>query len=303
MTGQMANKLSQQDSQTAAMTVLPDWLAYEKAIFEYLRLDHPEAEVAHNASLPGCLSGIPRQIDILVTERFGPKSYVTAFEAKHYARKIDVKGVEEAIGLFRDVGVDRGVIITTMGYSDAAFRRANADDVDVDLDILNLAELEAFQTDGMAIPYSGSHGVVIPAPLGWIIDGAKSAWGPARLYRRGLSFEQAHDNSEFMYVKFWNKESGQIKVLDDLIASQNQDLQRHFPRAEISVKELDFGAESKGAIRMAENMYSALEVTAFAEFERFILFIVLLTPKVVLNRNRRKLEYVIRKALPLSVIQ
>lgn len=87
------------------------------------------------------------------------------------------------------------------------------------------------------------------------------------------------------------------------VASQNQDMQRHFPLAEISVKELDFGTESKGAIRTAENMYSALEVTAFAEFERFILFIVLLTPKVVLNRNRRKLEYVIRKALPLSVIQ
>ena len=97
MTDQMANKVSQADSQTAVMTDLPDWLAYEKAIFEYLRLDHPEAEVVHNASLPGCLSGVPRQIDVLVTERFGPKVYVTAFEAKHYTRKIDVKGVEEAM--------------------------------------------------------------------------------------------------------------------------------------------------------------------------------------------------------------
>ena len=41
MTDQMANKVSQADSQTAVMTDLPDWLAYEKAIFEYLRLDHP----------------------------------------------------------------------------------------------------------------------------------------------------------------------------------------------------------------------------------------------------------------------
>jgi len=196
---------------------LPNWLAYEKSIFKYLQFDHPEAEVVHNASLPGLLSGVPRQIDILVTERFGPEAYVTAFEAKHYTRKIDVKGVEEAIGLFRDVGVNRGVMITTMGYSDAALRRANADDVDIELDILNLADLEAFQTDGFAIPYSGPYGTAIPAPLGWIIDGSKSVWGQARLYRRGLTFEQAHNHSEFMYVKFWDKESGQIGTLHDCV--------------------------------------------------------------------------------------
>jgi len=286
------------------MSKFPDWLAYEKAIFEYLRLDHPEAEVAHNASLSGGLSGIPRQIDILVTERFGPKTYVTAFEAKHYSRKIDVKGVEEAIGLFRDVGVDRGVIITTMGYSDAALRRANADDVDIDLDILNLAELEQFQTDASAIPYSGSYGASILAPLGWVIDASKSAWGPARLYRRGLTFEQAHDHSEFMYVKFWDKETGKINTLHDLITAQNQGMLYDFPDTEITVEELGLGEVALGgAIRTAANIYQALEVTAFAEFEKFILFIVLLTPEIVYKRNRRKLEYIIRKALPLSIVQ
>lgn len=280
----------------------PDWLKYEKTVFEYLRLDHPEAKVVHNVSLPGRLSGIPRQIDVLVAERFGVKTYVTAFEAKHYTRKIDVKGVEEAIGLFRDVGVDRGVMITTVGYSDAALRRANADDVDIDLDILDLAELETFQTDGCAIPYKGPHGAVIPAPLGWIIDGSRTAWGLARLYRRGLTFEQAHNQSEFMYIQIWNKESDQINALNDLIAVQNQGMLHDFPNAKITVEVLDFGLKSNGAIRTAEYIYPALEVTAFAEFEKFILFVVLLTSKVVLNRNRRKLEYVIRKALPFSVL-
>jgi hypothetical protein len=279
----------------------PDWLKYEKTVFEYLQFDYAEAEVVHDVSLPGRLSGVPRQIDVLVTERFGVKTYVTAFEAKYYARKIDVKGVEEAIGLFLDVGVDRGVMITTMGYSDAALRRANADDVDIDLDILDLVELETFQTDGCAIPYKGPHGVVIPAPLGWIIDGTRTAWGLARLYRRGVTFEQAHNQSEFMYVQFWNKESEQISSLNDLIYSQNQGMLRDFPNAEITVESLDLGQKSKGAIRTAANIYPALEVTAFAEFEKFILFVVLLTPKVVFNRNRRKLEYVVRKALPLSV--
>ena len=280
----------------------PDWLKYEKTVFEYLQLDHPEAEVVHNVSLPGRLSGVPRQIDVLVAERFGVKTYVTAFEAKHYTRKIDVKGVEEAIGLFRDVGVDRGVMITTVGYSDAALRRANADDVDIDLDILDLAELEAFQTDGCAIPYKGPHGAVIPAPLGWVIDGSRSAWGLARLYRRGLTFEQAHNQSEFMYIQIWNKESDQISALNDLIAAQNRGMLHDFQNAEITVEALDLGQKSNGAIRTVENIYPALEVTAFAEFEKFILFVVLLTPKVVLNRNRRKLEYVIRKALPFSIL-
>jgi len=87
----------------------------------------------------------------------------------------------------------------------------------------------------------------------------------------------------------------------DLISAQNQGMLQHFPDAEITVEELDLGAGAEGAIRTAENMYRALEVTAFAEFEKFILFIVLLTPEVVHKRNRRKLEYVIRKAVPFSI--
>jgi hypothetical protein len=279
----------------------PDWLKYEKTVLKYLELDRPEAEVVHDVSLLGRLSGIRRQIDVLVTERFGVKTCVTAFEAKHYKRKIDVKGVEEAIGLFLDVGVDRGVMITTMGYSDAALRRANADDLDIDLDILNLAELGRFQTDVCAMPYKGPHGAYIPAPLGWIIDGLSTPWGLARIYRRGLTFRQAHDQSEFMYVQIWNKESDQISTLDELIAAQNQGMLQEYPNAVITVEPLDLGPNSKGAIRTAANIYPALEVTAFVEFKKSILFVVLLTPEVVLNRNRRKLEYVIRKAGPFSV--
>jgi hypothetical protein len=278
----------------------PNWLKYEKTIFEYLRLDHPEVEVVHNVSLPGRLSGIPRQIDVLVTERLSGTAYTTAFEAKHYSRRVDVKGVEQAIGLFRDVGVDRGVMITTVGYSAAALQRACADDVDIDLDIFDLASLKPFQTDGLAIPYRGPHGTAIPAPLGWIIDGSKSPWGLARLYRRGLTFHQAHGEGEFMYVQIWSKDSA-VRTLDELIAAQNAGMAQDFPNIEITVETLDLGAAYQGAVRIAANMYPSLEVTAFAEFKEFILFIVLLSPRVVLNRNRRKLEYVIRKALPFSV--
>jgi hypothetical protein len=278
----------------------PAWLEYEKTIFEYLHVDHPEAEVVHNALLPGHLSGIRRQIDVLVTETISDAVFRTAFEAKHYSKKVDVKGVEEAIGLFQDVGVNRGVLVTTKGYTDAALQRANADDLDIDLDILDLSDLGSFQTDGMAIPYKGQNGAAIPAPLGWIIDCSRTEWGLARMYRRGLTFQEAHNVSEFMYVQIWDKEA-EPKTLDGLIAEQNKGILHHFPKAEVAVDHLNLGRGRKGAMRTASGMYVVLEVTAFAEFAKFILFITLITPKVVLNRNRRKLEYVIRKALPFTI--
>lgn len=277
-----------------------DWRDYEKCVFKYLQISYEHADVEHNVSITGHLSGIPRQVDILLKEDLHGRVFTTAFEAKHYNRNVDIKGVEEAIGLFRDLGVDRGVMITTKGYSEGALRRANSDDVDVELDILNLADLKPFQTDDGALPYSGNSGAILPAPFGWIIDGTKSPWGPARLYRRGISFEEAHQEPEFMYLQFWEKNEI-ASTIEELIQVQNEGILHSFPNSTIEVEIVELSINRKAILRTAKNAYQSLEITGAVEFDNFILFIVLHCRELVASRNRRKLEYLLRKVTPLSV--
>lgn len=280
----------------------PPWLEYERALLSYLETGYSSAEVRHDVRLRGVLSGVDRQIDILVREQINGREVTTAFEAKCFGRRVNVKHVEEAIGLFRDVGVDRGVVVTTQGYSEAAMQRANADDVEIELDILNLSDLGRFQSDGGGLPYSGRHGVTLAAPLGWIVDGSRFAAAPARLYRRGLSFEEAVAEHEFMYVQFWTKDSD-ISSARELMEWQNETLLAEFPDARLEVEPLILTEAwtVDALIRTARNAYPWLEITGCVEFEEFLFFVVLHTPEVVAGRNRRKLEYVIRRALPFGV--
>lgn len=62
-------------------------------------------------------------------------------DAKHYKERIDVKDVEQFLGLLRDVSADVAVMISPEGYSEAAINRAHFDDSLIILDILNFTGL------------------------------------------------------------------------------------------------------------------------------------------------------------------
>jgi hypothetical protein len=179
-------------------------------------------------------------------------------------------------------------------------RRANADDVDVELDILNLANLDTFQTDEGALPYAGGAGAILSVPFGWIIDGSRSPWGSARLYRRGRSFEEAYQEPEFMYVQFQEKDAA-VSTAEELLQIQNDGILNAFPNATITTSQLDLSDSHRGFIRTVAHAYQWLEITGAIEFKSFILFVVLHCREIVEKRNKRKLEYLLRKAVPLSV--
>lgn len=104
----------------------PTWKLYEDQVFNLLRNKAPDAQVSADVRLPGRYSGVPRQVDVLVTGTFpgleGPQLMVV--ECKALARRIDVKDVETAFGLVDDVGAPFGLIVTTEGFSSAAKARA-----------------------------------------------------------------------------------------------------------------------------------------------------------------------------------
>ena len=106
-----------------------DWRQYESQIYERLKeMAGSDADVEFNASLPGRLSGVDRQVDVFVRGTFaGQVARATmTVDCKCFSRKVDVKDVECVIGLVEDVGTAFGLLVTTEGFSEAAKRRAHA---------------------------------------------------------------------------------------------------------------------------------------------------------------------------------
>ena len=108
------------------MSDAPDWRIYERVIasFEVERADM-EVSVTPNASLLGGISGVRRQIDVLIDARWNDDmERRIIFDAKRRSRKVNVQDVEAFEGLMRDVSASHGVIVCSNGHTKAAFTRA-----------------------------------------------------------------------------------------------------------------------------------------------------------------------------------
>ena len=226
------NSVSEQTPYTVAM----DWYEYEREIEEQFRQAYPAAQIKHDAKLVGKFSKVERQIDLLIEERASDFAFKIVIDAKYRGRKLDVSDVEAFIGLTRDVEAHTGMMVALEGYTPAAVNRAHNEDLDIILDVLNLEELKAFQGFA-AFPYSGDRGVSIAAPFGWIVDATQRAGMVATLYERGLSFEDAVRNNEFMYVSFWDKRNDKVDSLDALLEFQERYMLEGSPDAEILLLE------------------------------------------------------------------
>lgn len=104
----------------------PDWRIYERFVASLQSERATDAvTVIPNTTLIGCITGIERQVDVLIDARVqedvGRRVIV---DAKRRRRRINVKDVEEFEGMMRDCRAQRGIIVCSSGYTDAALRRA-----------------------------------------------------------------------------------------------------------------------------------------------------------------------------------
>jgi GNAT superfamily N-acetyltransferase len=280
-----------------------DWREYEGEIEAQFRQAYPSAQITHDAKLIGKFSKVERQIDLLIEEHAADFAVRIVVDAKYRGRKIDVSDVEAFIGLTRDVEAHTGMMVALEGYTPAAVKRAHNDDVDMILDVLNFEELKIFQGFA-AFPYSGDRGVSIAAPFGWIVDATQRPGMVATLYERGLTFEDAARNNEFMYVAFWDKRNNEVNSIDALLKHQEGYMLEGSPDAEILLLERArnrrVGAETR-IRRFKKNTYPTPEYTGFVDFEDFIFMCVLFTPESLERKNLRKLRCVIGDAFPMKV--
>lgn len=255
----------------------------------------------HDTKLIGRYSGSERQIDILLEEETHKGLVRTVIDGKFYKRRVHVKDVEAFLGMLQDVGAESGILVTERGFSQAAMSRAYLGPENLELDILSGAELRQFQS-GLAIPYAGKNGVLLLAPFGWVVDGQKNQFGPALLYQRGLTLEEALASGEFMYTQFWDRESDG-SGLGELLKQQNEDLLAIYSLPADSIKYLEpiDRGKLRTALRRVEIRPGISEISGFVEFEKFIFFCVLLSKREFNQPGLRKLRGVIKHVLPLEV--
>ena len=280
------------------------WQEYEKEVLETLRLYYPNATIKNNIKIKGIYSKRSRQIDIYIEDIVGGKTTTILVECKYYNKVIDVKVVESFMGMASDIGADIGLLITEKGYSKSALSRAYYDPLQIELDILSLAELKEFQGHG-ALPYAGENAALLLSPFGWVIDGTRRPNAICTLYQKGLTFEEAGLNKEIAYINYWDRKSNG-DTLEDLIRMQEEGMRKNAANYRMKVNEIkyidtDQRNDAKTIIRYADiDGYPAIELTGFIEFADFIFFCVWFSKKETINRNLRKLKTMLNLTLPLK---
>jgi len=121
------------------MTDKIKWKKFEDLAARIQQSLSPEAEVKQNEYILGKRSKRQRQIDIALRKSVGQYELLIIIDCKDNKRPVDVKGVEGFIGLTKDVGANKGAIISAKGFTKSAYRRA----IDAGIDLYTLVDAEA----------------------------------------------------------------------------------------------------------------------------------------------------------------
>ena len=127
----------------------PKWKRFEALVAKLQKALSPDAIVTPNDNILGRRSGVLRQIDISVRKSVGQFDILAIIDCKDYKVPVDVKDVEEFLGLVNDVVANKGALVSASGFTEAAKTRAR--DAGVDVYRLVDAEQQDWQTY-VAIP-------------------------------------------------------------------------------------------------------------------------------------------------------
>ncbi|HRI67484.1 MAG TPA: restriction endonuclease [Polyangium sp.] len=92
------------------------------------KLDN-DADIEWNARMRGA-SGTSRQVDVAIRGRWGSAKLFIAVEAKDYEDKVDIGIVESFIAKLKDIGANKGILVSSGGFTRDALLRARQDGVD-----------------------------------------------------------------------------------------------------------------------------------------------------------------------------
>lgn len=98
----------------------PKWRRFEKLVAKVQQELAPNAVVTHDDHIKGHDSEKLRQVDITVKQKIGQYEMLIAIDCKDYKIPIDVRNIEQFIGLIKDIRANKGVMVASSGFSETA---------------------------------------------------------------------------------------------------------------------------------------------------------------------------------------
>ncbi len=258
-----------------------DWKSYEAYVTGSLARRFPSAKIRSDAKLLGLKSGAQRQIDVLVEGQDR-----IAFDCKCYKRKVDIKHVEEFLGMLDDLGVHYGVMVTTNGYSKAALRRARNDPRQIELQILPPERLSQYQHLGEPLIWRNGLGIFLTRPQGWVADNELSNTQGAfqvAMYPLGHTLGSAGKSAPFMYANILTLNSSQKNMQEfsdwhefHILSDNPATIFEHW-LTQITDERGETRHALLGSAEIA-SMGFGRELRLYVNYEKHILLLVMLSP-------------------------
>ncbi len=282
-----------------------DWREYEIYITRHFQRLFPSASIQRDVRRKGLMSNIERQIDILIEEKVADFNLIIIVDCKYFNKKVDIKDVGSFLSFLQDLKASKGILITDIGYSEAACNRATYDTQDIELRVVNFRYLDTFQ-GLVAIPYSKSEGAIVTFPDGWIVDAARRKEPyVASFYPAGLSREEALRMGGFIYLDFSHKDK-EYPDLPDLLNRHKVNVENHHhyesPGIEYinTIKREDCNVTPR--VIEAINLGNIIGYTIFLDYPNVILFMTLLAERAKEKAYLKKLEWIAQKLIKVNIL-
>ena len=113
------------------MAEVPKWKRFEHLIHQiHQQYDISGARITLDDHIPGQDSKTLRQVDISIRVQIGPYSVLIAVECKDHAHPLDVGAIGEFVALRNDIRANKGVVVSTGGFTPAAIELARSLGID-----------------------------------------------------------------------------------------------------------------------------------------------------------------------------
>jgi hypothetical protein len=269
-----------------------NWKEYENKVLDYFSSKFPDCKINQNIKLIGKLSNTPREIDILLTTTVFGCSMQLVIECKNWNSKLDVADIGSFIDKLKDIGIYKGIIISKLGYTDGAYKRARTE-VYVQLQVLNFENIPEFY-GFWAVPYKGKFGAALSAPNGWVINNKvpNKYRGKTLCFLHPMEYttEEANRKKHLMYFQI----NFGCKLIDTL-NYQDREVKKTYPK---SVIEYWTENSSKRIITYRKIHYveeNYFEFTGAIEKEEFYVYCVCSVPNDYNSDDLARLNYVMNE--------
>jgi restriction endonuclease len=193
-------------------------LIYELVVKKVVERLSPGARVQHNVRVPVVGDDRVRQVDVYIEGSIAGFPYTVVIDCKHYGKPLDVKNVDEFLGMLDDIKPNMGVLVSLHGFGSGAKKRAAKEGRRLNLCTVFLGGQPEFsapigvgvilvQRSDLEVRARMEGGAEFIGPISWdfyeweVIDGEGVRWSVLELVERALNADpQLADADEGTYV-------------------------------------------------------------------------------------------------------